>query len=221
MTPQNDQEKHLRQALSDLVFGIALFVIFILLGVFSASQASPAAFSYGQQFTAPGGIVSGQSLRFHDEAIGATTKRFVGASSAARTRGSANAPMPGTRPLADVGPGACPAGSEALANRTPGDWCSVRQVVLLSREQDWASHEQGLVNRKPELGAFDRRKYAEAVTSGFRLNDAGLGRAPSAHPGTHGSRKHVFLAMTLIFVLAGGLSLLFWTHLGRAYRAQI
>lgn len=41
-TQPSDQKRHIRQALADLVFGLALFVIFILLGVFGAKQASPA-----------------------------------------------------------------------------------------------------------------------------------------------------------------------------------
>jgi hypothetical protein len=35
-----DQKRHVRQALADLVFGLALFVIFIILGVFGAKQAT-------------------------------------------------------------------------------------------------------------------------------------------------------------------------------------
>lgn len=42
-TQPSDQKRHIRQALADLVFGLALFAIFILLGVFGAKQAS----SYG------------------------------------------------------------------------------------------------------------------------------------------------------------------------------
>ncbi len=35
-----DQKRHVRQALADLVFGLALFLIFIILGVFGAKQAT-------------------------------------------------------------------------------------------------------------------------------------------------------------------------------------
>ncbi|MFP3920950.1 MAG: hypothetical protein ACLFPA_06250 [Dichotomicrobium sp.] len=41
-TQPSDQKRHIRQALADLVFGLALFVIFILLGVFGVKQASSA-----------------------------------------------------------------------------------------------------------------------------------------------------------------------------------
>lgn len=41
MEPQpSDQKRHIRQALADLVFGLALFAIFVLLGVFGVKQAS-------------------------------------------------------------------------------------------------------------------------------------------------------------------------------------
>jgi len=36
----SDQKRHIRQALADLVFGLALFALFVLLGVFGAKQAS-------------------------------------------------------------------------------------------------------------------------------------------------------------------------------------
>ncbi len=36
----SDQKRHIRQALADLVFGLALFVLFVLLGVFGVKQAS-------------------------------------------------------------------------------------------------------------------------------------------------------------------------------------
>lgn len=39
-TQPPDQKRHIRQALSDLVFGLALFAIFVLLGVFGVKQAS-------------------------------------------------------------------------------------------------------------------------------------------------------------------------------------
>ncbi len=39
-TQPSDQKRHIRQALADLVFGMALFLIFVLLGVFGARQAS-------------------------------------------------------------------------------------------------------------------------------------------------------------------------------------
>lgn len=38
----SDQKRHIRQALADLVFGLALFAIFVLLGVFGLKQASSA-----------------------------------------------------------------------------------------------------------------------------------------------------------------------------------
>jgi len=41
MDPQHsDQKRHIRQAFADLVFGLALFAIFVLLGVFGVKQAS-------------------------------------------------------------------------------------------------------------------------------------------------------------------------------------
>jgi len=39
-TQPPDQTRLIRQALADLIFGIALFAIFILLGVFGAKQAA-------------------------------------------------------------------------------------------------------------------------------------------------------------------------------------
>ncbi len=36
----SDQKRHIRQALADLVFGLALFALFVLLGVFGVKQAS-------------------------------------------------------------------------------------------------------------------------------------------------------------------------------------
>jgi hypothetical protein len=39
-TQPSDQKRHIRQALADLVFGLALFLIFVLLGVFGVKQAS-------------------------------------------------------------------------------------------------------------------------------------------------------------------------------------
>ncbi len=36
----SDQKRHIRQALADLVFGLALFLIFVLLGVFGGKHAS-------------------------------------------------------------------------------------------------------------------------------------------------------------------------------------
>ena len=39
-TPPSDQKRHIRQAFADLVFGLALFAIFVLLGVFGVKQAS-------------------------------------------------------------------------------------------------------------------------------------------------------------------------------------
>ncbi|RIA47290.1 hypothetical protein [Dichotomicrobium thermohalophilum] len=39
-TQPSDQKRHIRQALADLVFGLALFAIFVLLGVFGVKQAS-------------------------------------------------------------------------------------------------------------------------------------------------------------------------------------
>lgn len=39
-TQPSDQKRHIRQALADLVFGLALFAIFVLLGVFGIKQAS-------------------------------------------------------------------------------------------------------------------------------------------------------------------------------------
>lgn len=41
-TPEqpSDQKRHIRQALADLVFGLALFVLFVLLGVFGVKQAA-------------------------------------------------------------------------------------------------------------------------------------------------------------------------------------
>jgi len=41
-TQPPDQTRLIRQALADLVFGIALFAIFILLGMFGAKQAASA-----------------------------------------------------------------------------------------------------------------------------------------------------------------------------------
>ena len=39
-THESDQQRHIRQALADLIFGLALFVLFVLLGVFGTSQVS-------------------------------------------------------------------------------------------------------------------------------------------------------------------------------------
>jgi len=36
----SDQKRHIRQALADLVFGLALFALFVLLGVFGVKQAA-------------------------------------------------------------------------------------------------------------------------------------------------------------------------------------
>lgn len=36
----SDQKRHIRQALADLVFGLALFALFVLLGVFGVKHAS-------------------------------------------------------------------------------------------------------------------------------------------------------------------------------------
>jgi Mn2+/Fe2+ NRAMP family transporter len=36
----SDQKRHIRQAMADMVFGLALFALFVLLGVFGVKQAS-------------------------------------------------------------------------------------------------------------------------------------------------------------------------------------
>ncbi len=36
----SEQKRHVRQALADLIFGLALFAIFVLLGVFGVREAS-------------------------------------------------------------------------------------------------------------------------------------------------------------------------------------
>jgi len=42
-THESDQQRHIRQALADLIFGLALFALFVLLGVFGVKQASSGA----------------------------------------------------------------------------------------------------------------------------------------------------------------------------------
>jgi len=53
----SDQKRHIRQALADLIFGLTLFAIFILLGVFGAQQAG----SHVSMPVESGGIVSAPS----------------------------------------------------------------------------------------------------------------------------------------------------------------
>jgi hypothetical protein len=223
MTPRDDQEKHLRQALSDLVFGLALFIIFILLGFFSASRAGPAVVSHGPMSAYANLSDAAPSSRFHYSAFDATNKRFVGASSADWTRGFSNAPLPGSRPQADAAPGICPAGPEALANRTPGDWCSVRQAVLLKSRDDKLRADRSSLrsDRDSGLGAFDRHSYVEAlISSGRRLNDADRSAGQATPRRIEASRTHLFMAIACVFALAGLMCGLFWAHIGRGYSAQ-
>jgi hypothetical protein len=58
----SDQKRHIRQALADLVFGLALFAIFVLLGVFGLKQAAST--------VQPSPVGQGPDVRGHVEAGG-------------------------------------------------------------------------------------------------------------------------------------------------------